>query len=478
MNVILVNPAFKYFPNMRTSKHKYCRPSLGMCYVASYLRKYALGKCEIRIFDALAEDRTDEEWIETIAGQKPDLIGFSVATPTMEASRRMALELKSRLPHALIVAGGAHATMLPDCMLGPFDAVVVGEGEATFFEIARNGADKASLPTIKGVAFQQNGVIVHTKPRGYFKSLDEIPFPARDLLPIPNYYHTYPYNRKGGYFGNIITCRGCPRNCYFCGNKALWQGNVRFHSLDYVLEEIKMMVCTLDMSLVFIEDDDFLVNKKRAMEFCERVLASKLNFKWIVHACADGIEEESLRLMKRAGCVEFQIGVESGDEGILKQIDKSKEGREVYYRAFRLLKKYGLNSWATIILGHTDDTEESIERTIDFAKKIDPTYASFIIMLPFPGSQVFEIYKRNGWLLTTDWSRYSWYGDPVFELPHLSAADLVRLRAKAMTAFYLRPSKIFRYLWQIIKARSLREFFRNVLSWHSLVTYRAPKNRR
>lgn len=455
---------------MRSSRYNYCRPPLGLCYLAGYLNKYSDEKHEISIVDTLATNRTMEEWIGKIAGQGPDIVGITAVTPTVNTARRMAAELRKRLPGAVFIGGGPHATVRPDEMLDAFDAVVSGEGEVTFLDVVSRVGRGEALAGIPGAVVRRGGGgdPVKAPSRGYIEDMDSIPVPARELLDMGDYYHSFPYNRRGGLFTTMFTARGCPRDCYFCANRSLWNGRLRYHSLDYAAAELETLTERQNVSLVFIDDDDFLSNRKRAMEMCGLIAEKHPALKWICHCCVSGITGESLAEMKRAGCVEIQIGVESGDESILEGVAKSPAPEKVA-ESFALIKKHGINSWATFIIGHPKDTPQTVRNTISFACRINPTYSSFIIMLPFPGSRVFDEYREAGYLKTLDWDDYSWHGEPVFETPSLSRSDMTSLRAEAMKRFYLRPGKIASYVLHALRSGSAKELLRNMFAWVSLV---------
>ena len=471
MNIVLINPPFTYFPGNSAEKYNYCRPPLGICYLASYLKKYGDQRHNIRILDMLAAHHTMKEWEKKVAACRPDVLGFSVVTPTANIVCRMADNLRKACPDARFVVGGPHATVRPEDLVEDFDAVVVGEGEATFLELIRHFQKNKPFHDIPGVVSSQDGELHRAPARKLITPLDNIPPPDRSLLSIHDYYHTLPYSR--GIFTTMFTTRGCPNDCYFCANRSLWNRILRYHSMDYVARELELLVNEMGIAQIFIDDDDFLSNKKRAMQICEHMIREKLDFKWICHSCASSIDEQSLKVMKRAGCVEIQIGVESGDAGVLKSIPKCASLAEIE-NTFKMVHRHDINTWATFILGHPGDTRKSINNTIRFAKKIDATYTSFIFLLPFPGSRAFDQYQRLGYLKTTNWDDYSWHGDPVFETPHLSRRELVRLRSRAMTSFYLRPRKIASYVKQMLKTGSARELLRDFFSWLSLAH---PKSR-
>jgi len=465
--ILLVNPPFVYFPGNERSRYNYCRPPLGLCYLASYLRSNRPGEYGVEIIDTLIERKTPGEWVELIAGKRPDIVGFSAVTPTSMETKRMAARLRELSPEVFLVAGGPHCTIRPGDMFPEFDAVVRGEGEQTLLELVDAVAGGGSLGEINGVSFTDGEEVIDNQPRELVRPLDEIPPPARDLLKSDEYYHSFPY-RHSGAFTTAFTCRGCPNNCYFCGNEALWNRKIRFHSIEYVELELDEMVNRQGVSLLFYDDDDFLASKQRAARICESIMKLAPGLKWICHACVSSIDDESIKMMKRAGCVEMQVGVESGNDEILSRISKCA-GREEVTEKFRILRKNGMNSWATFIIGHEGETPLSARDTIDFAIELEPAYASFILLLPFPGSRAFDIFKKNGWLKTENWDDYTWHGDPVFEMPGLDADELVKLRGEAQKKFYLRPKKLLWLVAHTLLAGSLREMLRNFFAWLTVV---------
>jgi anaerobic magnesium-protoporphyrin IX monomethyl ester cyclase len=320
--VVLINPPFVYFPGNSTSRFNYCRPPLGICYIAAYMKKYGDGLCDVEIVDTLVERRERRDWVERIAAKAPGIIGFSVVTPTAGESCRMANELRELCPQTVLVAGGPHASVLPEDMFPSFDAVVAGEGERTFLELTNAVFEGRDFDGIDGVTFIKNEKVSSNTRREFISPLDEIPPPARELLNLSSYYHSFPYRTRKGFFTTMFTCRGCPHNCYFCGNEALWRRKIRFHSIGHIRNELDILVNKLGVSLVFIDDDDFLAVKPRAMEICEAILKTGSGLKWVCHSCVSSIDEDSLGMMRRAGCVEIQIGVESGSDKILKGISK------------------------------------------------------------------------------------------------------------------------------------------------------------
>ncbi|MDP8255613.1 MAG: radical SAM protein [Candidatus Alcyoniella australis] len=464
MRAVLINPPFDYFPTGSGRWISYARPPLGIAYLAAALRRDLPG-VEVTLMDEIVHRHEPDELLRIVAGLRPDLVGVSTVTPTVDTALRIAQGLRPLLPDALLVAGGPHSTVRPGDLLQSFDAAVVGEGEQTIVELARRHLAGEALEGTPGAALLREGETI-CEPGGFIEPMDSIPFPARDLLPQQRYFHSYPYRVPRGIFTTQFTSRGCPFNCAFCGSHTLW-GKLRTFSLDYVKAEIDHVVQEHGASLVFFDDDHFTADAQRALEICEHLERYGKRLRWICHSHLTALKPQMLEAMRRAGCVEIQVGVESGDDEILKSMGrpyKSSQVREVFADA----RKAGINLWATYILGFPGETRRTIRSTLDLALQTNPAYASFIVLLPFPGARVFDRMVSQGYLLHQDWKRYSWHFSPVFSLPDLSADDLVTERARCMRKFYLRPRKLAQIAWHVLHAGRMREMLRNFLAWASL----------
>lgn len=441
--IFLLSPNFQYFPGALAGFVNYKKSPLGILYLAGYLRSRY--KCELKICDAYVLNMDEDAVLGQIREFRPDIVGISVVTPAVGYARSIAGRIRQLFPSALIVFGGPHPSALPFENLDLADISVIGEGELTFGEIVEHYDDRSAWESIKGIAFLRDGVPFSTPERGLIDNLDSLAFPARDLLAYNGCRHIYPYKLDTPYCNTILTARGCGFNCNFCLNELMWKRHVRYRSLDSVLGEIDELVSVYDTSLLHIHDDNFTGSPGRVVEFCDRMRKFFPRLKWICHGRADSLSRELLTAMRNAGCVEMQIGVESGDDKILKSCNKGLD-TEVIRRAFRLLKDSRINQWATFVFGYRGETRESAGRTIRFALELDPTYATFMFLSPFPGTRCFSELRQKELIKTLDWTRYNWHDSPVFETANLTADRLVDLRRKAYIRFYIRPVVWLRYL--------------------------------
>ena len=389
-----------------------------------------------------------------------DFIGISVVTPNVNVTREIISFIKKNKKNVMVVVGGPHVTIRPEDLLDVADVCIRGEGEETLSELIDCLNTGKEIYDIDGIVYKDNVNLKVNPSRRPLECLDEVPFPALDLLDLSRYRHIYPY-KNNQRIASILTARGCPYNCHFCGNNSLWNGNVRYRSIDNVIEEIKQIRDKLDVLLFWIEDDLF-GSDSRVREFCKKAIDNELNIKWMCHIRCDSISEETLFLMKEAGCLEVQVGVESGDDSILQAINKNLTIKQIE-SFFLLAKRIGINIWATFIFGLYGENKETIKKSIALSKRLDPTYVTFIHLLPFPGTQIYEDYSAKGYIKTYDWSKYSWHHMPVFEIDSLNLEDLVKLKKRAYLEFYLRPRKLFSYIVHLFKTGSVKLMFRNLL---------------
>ncbi|MBI5408718.1 MAG: radical SAM protein [Nitrospirae bacterium] len=469
VKILLVNPPYQYFGKTGGKKAQYTEPPLGVAYLAGYALKFFGDNIDIKILDAAALTLSLEETIKEVEKNKPDILGVTVVTLSSNLAVKIITAYKKTNPGALTLVGGPHVTALPYDLIPPADIACIGEGEETFREIIEYYQAKRSIDSIKGIAYlHETGKCMVTEGRPYLPSVDIIPFPARHLLPMEKYQHQYPYPTKNRNYATMMTTRGCPFRCSFCGVKKLWGRAIRERSVENILAELDELVNIYQVSFISIFDETFTFRKKRVMEFCDRIIDRKYDIKWACFSRVNTLDEELLKKMKQAGCIELQVGVESGDEAVLKNICKDIDLKTVI-KAFDLIKNAGINTKAFFMIGNPGETPATIEKTIKFSLELDPTYAFYSILIPFPGIPIHDEYKARGFIKTYNWGKYNWYLDPVFETDTLSAKDMIRLRRKAEMVFYLRPARVWKAFIDAYRAKKMNILFRNFLAWLSIV---------
>jgi radical SAM superfamily enzyme YgiQ (UPF0313 family) len=319
---------------------------------------------------------------EVIERLDAPLWGMSCWTANRRGVRMTAELIKQKHPKAHVVVGGPHVTPLPREVLEYFSAVdtaCVGESDVTFLELADRVARGVDTKGIAGSFWRDDERIVAGPERASIKDLD-------DLASVQSCFDTHI----------LMTSRGCPWNCTFCGAETSWGRGFRANSIDYVLDAMESVLSRLPVKMIQIKDDTFTTNKKRVLELCRRIRERKLNFFWSCDTRVDLLTDELLREMRLAGCSRLSLGVESGSQRILDAIDKKITVGEIL-ESTALAKKWGIKVRYYMMLGNRGDTAETFRETLDFLEKARPHEYIFSCLSIYPGTRDFEDAEKS-WL--------------------------------------------------------------------------------
>lgn len=432
------------------------QPPLGIAYLAAILEKNGF-ICEV--LDANFLGYTEAQTVAAVKRSGADVVGLSLYAFNFKSGLSLAGSVKAVLPDTVVIAGGAHSSALGSKVLEKcrsVDAVIIGEGETAILEIMKNLKSRAEpFKSVDGAVYRSNDSIVSNNIRAPIEDLDELPFPA---------FHLYPdlsrYQRRAAASPAvpILTSRGCPFECVFC-SKCVFGRDVRYRSADNVIAEIDYMVGRFGARQIDIVDDNFITDKQRAanilVKLCERPYRLAINLQSGVSATL--VDPEMLKLMKDAGVYRIAFGVESGNEDILCRIKKRQKLDDIM-RAVGLAKKNGIRADAFFMIGLPGESEATMQDTIDFAKRLDPHTANFHMVVPFPGTELYDTIKRSGRLLRpTEDGIASGYNFPeaFYELEGLTKDAIEKYYKKAYREFYFRPGKIMQ---TIVDIRSPEEF--------------------
>lgn len=439
MNVLLVNPVWIRKKGSIWKGVAGAMPPLGLAYIASYIEKTG---AKVRIIDMQVEFEPFEEIAKKIT-EKPDFIGITAVTTIINDAMGIVKICRRYFPGSKIVMGGVHPTFTPDEILGDqnVDYVIRGEGEESFRKLISGEKEE----NITGLSYRKNSGIVHNPDSELIKNLDTLPMPAYHLLQVKRYTPSLgSYKRLPAI--SMITSRGCPGKCTYCFGSYLG-GRIRMHSARYIIEEIKMLQKNYGIREIAFYDDTFTAFKKIVHEFCETVIRKKTDITWVCFARIDFIEEEMLKLMKRAGCHQVLYGIESGNEEILKSIGKTAPLSKAK-DAVEMTKKAGIECRTSFMLGNPGETEETLKQTIDFSIKLDADLAMYNVTTPFPGTKMYKWADENGYLMTKDWSKYDFFS-AVMELPTVSAKTVEHYYKMAHKLFYGRPGYLLKRFFKI-----------------------------
>ena len=438
-DVILVNP---YPEDAYGTNESTIEPPLGLGYLASVTEQKGLS-CQILDANVLQLKRL--EVLSKIKELKPKIVGISVNLFTYQSVLKITKQIKKRYPGMIVILGGPTATSTPRKILlaSGADAVCVGEGEETFGEILDNyKSQKHLFKNVNGMVYYAGRRVIQNRPREFIKDIDSLPLPAYHLFPDLRRYKSRAIKKP---FAPILTSRGCPFRCVFC-SKDVFKYFCRMRSPENVLKEIDLLVNHYGVRQIDILDDNFTLNKRRAGEILDLII--KRNYDLYINLQSgvrtEGIDRTIIQKMKKAKIFKIPFGVESGDENILKIIRKQLDLKKVL-KCTKLAKKAGMKVYGFFIIGLPGDTAETMQRTIDFAKKMDPNIANFAMAIPFPGTELYEMVKQRGKFLVNmdDGINAGFYAKQVFyELPGMNKEDVLKYYNKAMKSFYFRPSKI------------------------------------
>lgn len=467
MDIIFVNPPL-------TLKERFGKfapagnvmPPLGLCYLAAACRAKGL---KTEIIDAPAEGLSVLETKERILKEHPHFVGITATTLSILNASMLAESIKNEVSDIVTVIGGPHVSSVPEMTLAKypeFDFGVIGEGEGTILELISALRCNNNIENVNGIIYRNKNGFHQTARRDNIKELDSLPMPAWDLLP------NYPYSYKplkvvmsDRLQGSIITSRGCPYNCSYCP-KSIFGRVVRNHSVERVIEMIQEQYNKYHVRDLEIYDDILVLSQGRIRQMCENLIAQKLDLVWSCNSTIGSVDRETLKLMKKAGCWKIAFGIESGDERILKFMNKHLDldkAREV----LRVSKEAGFVNRGYFIIGFPTETKESIRKTIDFAKEADLDIVQFNSFTPLPGSPIYDTIGQYG-KFDGAWDRMN-FVNSVFVPDGFDKSDLERIAQNAYKEFYLRPKIIFSFLKRAKNIRSFYSLFRNFIAFLKIV---------
>jgi len=391
---------------------EYLPPPFGIIQLAAYLEK-EVKDAEIEVLDCNAQ-QTDWKGMENkIESFNPDIVASSaLATCNTYLVARTLETAKKVNPDILTVAGGQHFTATAQESLEAYpeiDVIVRGEGEQTFTELVKNSAKKSSFPQITGISFRHNGKILHNPPRPLIKNLDDLPYPGYHFVKhIVHKYHFAAMAGRVAPYTLVESSRGCPHSCTFCSQWKHWQGTWRIKSSKRIADEIEFCYQNYDSRFIWLTDDNFGFGK-RASDLADEIKKREIkeDLMWFTQARCDDVvkHKDVLPKMRKAGLRWVLLGVENPKQSTLETFRK-KITPEDAEEAVRLLKENDIFAQAMFIIGERKDTAESIAELREFANELDPDFAIFAILTPFPGTELFEEAERNGWIEDFNWSHY------------------------------------------------------------------------
>ncbi len=410
-------------------------PPLGICYVAAACE--AAG-AEVRIIDYIVSEYTPEKLWRLLDEFAPDVVGATSVTLNFLAGAEILKAVRQHCPSVVTVMGGPHVSFDAKNTLTRYpeiDAVIIGEAENTLMQWLPAAKNRAAWHDIKGLAFFENEEFIATGPGELIRDLDALPLPSRHLLPLSKY-------KALGFPISIITSRGCPNKCIFCLGRKMVGFKVRYRNPVRVADEIEMILAS-GFERINIADDLFTANKRRVKAICEEIIRRNLNFGWSAFARVDTVDEETLAIMRKAGCDAVSFGIESGNPEMLARVRKKitlDQARE----AVTACRKVGMIAHASFMVGLPGENHQTMQDSFDFARELDIEHG-YHFLSPFPGTTVRDhIDDYDLQILTDDWNRYD-ANTPIVETSQLKPED--------MTAFVNRAYQSIIQTWEEKKKR-------------------------
>jgi radical SAM superfamily enzyme YgiQ (UPF0313 family) len=444
VSIILIQP-----PLPANERHKRVLP-LGLAYLAAYTRT-RIPDLRYRIIDGQVLGLSIEEIVRRVAAEPGGrkIVGVTYWTCQAPAARGISAEIKKRIPGSVIIHGGIHTTIFPEEALTHADYAILNEGEQTFYELLRhllNG--EGELSAIPGIAYRSDTGSRVTAPRQFIQDLDDIPFPAWDLLDIERY--DSPLHIVGGKRLPIIGSRGCPYGCTYCGSPLMWRKQVRWRSPENVVGEIKASIEQLGIAQFHFWDDNLMLKRAYIEKLCRLIMAEGLKIKWTGLTRASHIARNGdlMGLMKEAGCIGLEVGIESANPKTFYTIQK-EESLQTIEEVARLHKENGMYPLYTYMAFNPGESISGYYEQARFIDRLtaDLPWYDYFHPLPFPlytgqfctphvGTKLHDEAPQLGTVLADGLEDY--YHHRINFAPNTLLDDLPCRNAARLTLFHYR----------------------------------------
>jgi radical SAM superfamily enzyme YgiQ (UPF0313 family) len=456
---LLIRPDFDFSKIYSNAPPIASDPPLGLGYIASFLRENGH---KVYIADLNLLKIQNKKIHKIISKFKPDIIGVSAVTYYYSGMKELCTHLPREVP---IVLGGVHISALPEYSFNECNPhyLVIGEGEVTFLELIESLKTEVDPAEINGIAYKRNNELHFTPKREMIQNLDDLPFPAWDLM------NPRKYKMMGVALGTfhkryptapIITTRGCPYSCKYCASTRFWGKKFRRRSPQNVVDEIQYLVDHFGVREIHIQDDNFTLNKKHVIDICHEVIKRKLD---VIFNCPNGVRidhlnKEILSIMKRAGFYSITVGIESGSQRVLNTIKKQLDLKTVK-DILGTAKELGYFLQAYFMIGLPSDNYETIRETIDYSLKIPIDKPKYLLTQPLPGSELFDQWAKNKDLNNFNWDSIYFFGAD-YNLSSIPTKDLEKFQRYAFLRYFFRPRTFIKNLadrFKIFNVRNIPE---------------------
>lgn len=410
-NVLFVLPNALWSGTRKFNIHPY-----SLCLLGAILKD----KYNVKILDADFEGLSLEATTEQIIKFSPDVVGISgMSLEYAESCHKLASIVKQKVPEIITVLGGPYPTLLPEfaIMDNNIDFLILSEGERRFPKVLHAIENETDLRDIEGIAYKKDGEPIIQMHTEFIDDLDTVPFPAYDLIDFAKYTNKYnkysPYNNPRYLpYAVTITSRGCPFNCVFCCCRYIQGNKCRMRSAENVLKEIDWLVKTYGIREIIFLDDNLLLDRKRINEILYGLIEREYDLHWkATNVPTFALDNELLELMKKSGCYQITLPIESGNAHVLKNIMHKPLDLKKALTVINKAKELGFEIACLFVIGLPGEKWDQILETVDFAEKINVDWVVFSIATPFPQTELYKIAKEKGYLDPgLSFSDFKWFG--------------------------------------------------------------------
>ncbi len=386
-----------------------------------------------------------------LAAADPGLVVIMAEHITLEVTAGI-IRLIHGETDAKVVLVGPLATALDRQVLERLapDFILRREWDLSVAALAKALDDRRPPAEVAGLTFRENGATVRNPDAPLIQNLDDLPFPAFDLVSMDCFYESV-FKRFPA--ATTITSRGCPYHCVFCSfPQTIYDHGFRAQSPERVLEEARLLRRDFGVREIRYDDDTFEVDRERVLRICEKFRQARLGLVWAPQCRPGNVDPELARAMRSAGCTFILYGVESGDDEILKRIRKGTT-TALIRRGVDAAKSAGIDILNCVMLGFYWDTPETVRRTVEFAFELNAEFTQFSIPVPLPGTEYWRLLVEHGIVGEDDWHRSDSFHGVCFDLPNLKGEEIGRILRETYARYYTRPG----YLWMMAR-RSLRSW--------------------
>ena len=408
MRILFIEPPRNFWFVMG----EYLPPPFGIIQLAAYLER-EVKDAEIKVLDCTAQQLGWGDLLKEIESFDPQIVAASAFATCNTYSVLRTFEIAKNVnPEVLTVTGGQHFTATVQESLEQYpeiDVIVRGEGEETFTELVQNWKKKLHFAKIKGISFRHQGKIVHNAPRPLIKDLNSLPYPGYHFVEdLVGKYHFAAMAGDGTPYALVEGARGCAHKCTFCSQWRHWGGVWRLKTPERIADEIEYCYNTFGSKFIWLTDDDFGPGNRAdifADELLKRSFGDDLML-FLQWRCDDVIRKKDvLSKLRKGGLYWVMMGVESPSDSTLARFRKGIQAKQAT-QAVQLLKDHEIFSHAMFVIGGREETERSIADVRVFANELDPDFAIFTALTPFPGTEIYDEAKANGWIEDENLSNY------------------------------------------------------------------------